>query len=114
MLTENKAANTEESMHRIQFPSYNFLQIGCDFANQKVEGPVRRSGERDTFRTDSERKNLGCVRLLELERVQTLTYLWGIQPWNRAPAGHNRHFHFKSLTTEHYWRTYNQRKRCIR
>jgi hypothetical protein len=69
MLTENKAANTEETVHRIQFPGYFFLQVGCNFANQKVEGPVRRGGERDTFCTDGEGKYLRYVRPSNLTRV---------------------------------------------
>jgi hypothetical protein len=69
MLTENKAANTEEAMHRIQFPGYYFLQVGCDLANQEVEGPVRRGGGRDTFCTDGERKYLRRVRPSNLLRA---------------------------------------------
>jgi hypothetical protein len=45
-------------MHRIQLPSYYFLQEGRNFSNQKVERPVRGSGEGDTLRTDGERKDL--------------------------------------------------------
>lgn len=58
MPTENEATNTEEAMHWIQLPSYYFLQVWCDFANQKIECPVRGGGEGDTFRTDGERKDL--------------------------------------------------------
>jgi hypothetical protein len=67
MLTENKTTNTEEAMHRIQFPSDHFLQVGGNFTNQEVEGPVRCGGERDTFRTDCERKYLGLVRTSKLQ-----------------------------------------------
>ena len=45
-------------MHRIQLPSYYFLQIWRNFANQKIECPVRGSREGDTFRADIERKDL--------------------------------------------------------
>jgi hypothetical protein len=58
MLTEDKATNTEEAMHRIQLPSYYFLQDGGNFANQKIERPVRGSGEGDTLRTEGEGKDL--------------------------------------------------------
>jgi hypothetical protein len=57
-LTEDKATNTEEAMHWIQPPSYYFLQVGRNFANQKVERPVRCSGDGDTLRTDGEGKDL--------------------------------------------------------
>lgn len=45
-------------MHRIQLPSYYFLQGGRNFANQKIERPVRGSGEGDTLRTEGEGKDL--------------------------------------------------------
>jgi hypothetical protein len=45
-------------MHRIQLPSYYFLQGGRNFANQEIERPVRGSGDGDTLRTDGEGKDL--------------------------------------------------------
>jgi hypothetical protein len=45
-------------MHRIQLPGYYFLQDGRNFANQKIERPVRGSGEGDALRTDGEGKDL--------------------------------------------------------
>ena len=45
-------------MHRIQLPSYYFLQGGRNFANQKIERPVCSSREGDTLRTDGKGKNL--------------------------------------------------------
>jgi hypothetical protein len=71
MLTENKATNTEEAVHRIQPPSYYFLQVWRNFANQKIECPVCGSGEGDTFRTDGERKDLRFVSFLRLREKQS-------------------------------------------
>jgi hypothetical protein len=65
-------------MHRIQLPSYYFLQVWRNFANQKIECPVRGSREGDTFRADIERKDLPIRVSFHTLRKQSRKYLWGI------------------------------------
>ena len=78
MLTEDKATNTKEAMHRIQLPSYYFLQVWRNFANQKIECPVRGGRQGNTFRTDAERKNLPIRELSWAKKKASRKYLWGI------------------------------------
>ena len=58
-------------MHRIQLPSYYFLQGGRNFANQKIERPVRGSREGDTLRADGEGKDLLLSMSVSLCQVKS-------------------------------------------
>ena len=72
MLTEindDKATHAEESMHGVQSPFNDLLEIWCDHPNDEIEEPVRRSRQGHTLRSDSQRHDLRRV-----------------EPWNRTPA----------------------------
>ena len=83
--TKNETTCTEETMHRIKSPGDNFLQVRCCLANKEVECPVRCRGQRDTFGTNCERKNLTAVSK-HSHRFMVTTYLWRVKPWNGSPT----------------------------
>ena len=68
-VNDNKAADAEETMQRIQSPFDDLLKIRRDQSNNEIEEPVRCSRQRYTLRPNSQRHDL-----------------WWVQPRNRTPA----------------------------
>jgi len=65
-LTKDKTTCTEETVHGVQSPPYNFLEVRSSFSNKEVEGPVRSGRKRDSLCAHGQWENLGNGQLLKL------------------------------------------------